>query len=320
MTTKISTLPSLATVTDATIIPVVESGATKRITGLALKTYTGTASGPQGPSGPSGAAGSNGASGPSGPSGPGTLNSGTAGYVPYYSTSTTLSAPSSGNLYWDNTNARLGVGTTSPGSTVDIKGTLRLSGSSSGYVGLSPASAAGSTTYTLPSADGSSGSPLTTNGSGTLSWGGLTDAGFSSSAFDLQGKSFSMYRGQTTVGGSSTAASYPSGYGWPWAGSTTVCGLVAYNATTTVKNIYNQPNGLMIIEMTAADGGYGNITNGGHEIWSVQVAHHGWNGGAATLLNSKGTLHGSYTTSGWYQIIITGGSGSGTYYRITWIN
>jgi len=67
MTTKISTLPTLATVTDATIIPVVESGATKRITGLALKTYTGTASGPQGPSG---AAGSNGASGPQGPTGP----------------------------------------------------------------------------------------------------------------------------------------------------------------------------------------------------------------------------------------------------------
>ena len=92
MTTRISTLPTLAAVTDATIIPVVEGGATKRITGLALKTYTGTAAGPQGPSGPSGpsgavgsngasgpsgpsgAAGSNGASGPSGPSGPGTLN------------------------------------------------------------------------------------------------------------------------------------------------------------------------------------------------------------------------------------------------------
>jgi len=81
MTTKISTLPSLATVTDATIIPVVEGGATKLITGLALKTYTGTASGPQGPSGPSGpsgAAGSNGSSGPQGPSGPSGAN-GSAG-------------------------------------------------------------------------------------------------------------------------------------------------------------------------------------------------------------------------------------------------
>jgi len=138
MTTRISTLPSLATVTDATIIPVVEGGATKRITGLALKTYTGTAAGPQGPSGPSGpsgaagsngasgpsgpsgAAGSNGASGPQGPSGPGTLNSGTAGYVPYYSGTTALSAPTSGLLFWDNTNARLGVGTTSPNGRLEI--------------------------------------------------------------------------------------------------------------------------------------------------------------------------------------------------------
>jgi len=76
MTTKISTLPTLATVTDATIIPVVEGGATKRITGAALKTYTGTASGPQGPSGPSGpsgatgSTGSNGSAGVTGPQGP----------------------------------------------------------------------------------------------------------------------------------------------------------------------------------------------------------------------------------------------------------
>ena len=68
----------------------------------------------------------------------------------------------------------VGIGTTSPGSKLDVKGTLRLSGSTSGYVGLAPAAAAGSTTYTLPSADGTSGQSLLTNGSGTLSWGGPT--------------------------------------------------------------------------------------------------------------------------------------------------
>jgi hypothetical protein len=78
MTTKISSLPSLASVTDATIIPVVEGGATKRITGLALKTYTGTSAGPQGPSGPAGSEGSAGSTGPTGPSGP----SGAAATVP----------------------------------------------------------------------------------------------------------------------------------------------------------------------------------------------------------------------------------------------
>ncbi|MFZ4056521.1 MAG: beta strand repeat-containing protein [Ferruginibacter sp.] len=64
----------------------------------------------------------------------------------------------------------VGIGTTTPGSTLDVKGTLRLSGATSGYVGFAPAAAAGSTTYTLPSADGSNGQQLTTNGTGTLSW------------------------------------------------------------------------------------------------------------------------------------------------------
>ena len=47
---------------------------------------------------------------------------------------------------------------------------IRLLGSSSGYVGLQGAAAAGSTTYTLPSADGTAGQVLQTNGSATLSW------------------------------------------------------------------------------------------------------------------------------------------------------
>lgn len=69
-----------------------------------------------------------------------------------------------------DSSGNIGVNNNSPASTLDVKGTLRLSGSSSGYVGFSPAAAAGSTTYTLPSADGSSGQVLSTNGSGSLSW------------------------------------------------------------------------------------------------------------------------------------------------------
>ena len=64
----------------------------------------------------------------------------------------------------------VGIGTTSPGSALDVMGTLRMSGSTSGYVGLSPAAVAGSTTYTLPSADGTSGQVLQTSGAGVLSW------------------------------------------------------------------------------------------------------------------------------------------------------
>ena len=78
----------------------------------------------------------------------------------------------SASFVFDGTN--VGINTTSPGSRLDVKGTLRLSGSTSGYVGLSPAAAAGSTTYTLPTADGAAGQFLTTNGGGTLSWSGVT--------------------------------------------------------------------------------------------------------------------------------------------------
>ena len=49
-------------------------------------------------------------------------------------------------------------------------GVFKINGSVSGYVGFQGASAAGSSTYTLPSADGTSGQILSTNGSGTLSW------------------------------------------------------------------------------------------------------------------------------------------------------
>lgn len=64
---------------------------------------------------------------------------------------------------------------------VVLPSALRLSGSTSGYVGLAPAAAAGSTTYTLPSADGTNGQILSTNGSAILSWtsaggGGVTKA------------------------------------------------------------------------------------------------------------------------------------------------
>jgi hypothetical protein len=75
---------------------------------------------------------------------------------------------SGSNIYYNAGN--VGIGTASPGSALDVRGTLRLSGSTSGHVGLAAAAVAGSTTYTLPAGDGTNGQVLATNGSGTLSW------------------------------------------------------------------------------------------------------------------------------------------------------
>ena len=95
-----------------------------------------------------------------------------------------------------NSTGDVGIGTNSPGSALDVKGTVRLSGATSGYVGLAPAAAAGSTTYTLPSADGTSGQMLSTNGSGVLSWAtaavganGNVSIGFVGSAVNSTGSS-----------------------------------------------------------------------------------------------------------------------------------
>jgi len=79
----------------------------------------------------------------------------------------------------------VGIGTSSPGSRLDVKGTLRLSGSTSGHVGLAPAAAAGSTTYTLPTADGANNQVLSTNGSGTLSWATAGGSSFPSGTLML---------------------------------------------------------------------------------------------------------------------------------------
>ena len=136
-TSTTSTTPSNPTVGDIWYYPITDT--IYRYTDDGSGSYiwldtTGPGSGsmgPQGPSGPSGPGGNTGPTGPSGgptgptgPSGPGTLNSGTAGYVPYYSSTTTLSAPTSGNLYWDNANIRLGIGNSGPAQALHVTGQI----------------------------------------------------------------------------------------------------------------------------------------------------------------------------------------------------
>lgn len=86
----------------------------------------------------------------------------------------TLNLPANGLVAGTNqlvlSGGNVGIGTTIPGATLDVKGSVRISGATSGYVGIAVPASAGSTTYTLPSADGTSGQLLQTNGSGLLSW------------------------------------------------------------------------------------------------------------------------------------------------------
>ncbi|MFQ6615863.1 MAG: hypothetical protein ACE5HZ_03710 [Fidelibacterota bacterium] len=61
---------------------------------------------------------------------------------------------------YDEANTRLGIGTVTPTTTLDVSGTFGVSG----------ATTLGGVAYTWPSADGSGGQLLSTNGTGTLSW------------------------------------------------------------------------------------------------------------------------------------------------------
>lgn len=106
----------------------------------------------------------------------------------------------SSNLFWDNTNNRLGIGTNTPAYTLDVNGPIRTGSSGTDgqlriyseqggtdyEVVFNPSSSMSqSTTYTLPKADGTSGQVLSTDGSGNLSW--LTNGGSGGSGCNGQG-------------------------------------------------------------------------------------------------------------------------------------
>lgn len=91
--------------------------------------------------------------------------------------STTASAIDVVNIFYDGTNYLTSISKQDSSSTVtglivSAAGELRLADSdSSNYVGFkSPATVSANKIWTLPSADGTNGQVLTTNGSATLSW------------------------------------------------------------------------------------------------------------------------------------------------------
>jgi hypothetical protein len=82
----------------------------------------------------------------------------------------------SGNDIYKNNSGNVGIGTTAPSTLLQLgnagstAGVLSLAGGTSGLVTMQPASAAGTWTLTLPTAAGTNGYVLSTDGSGTTSW------------------------------------------------------------------------------------------------------------------------------------------------------
>jgi hypothetical protein len=95
------------------------------------------------------------------------------------------------NLWLKDDKVGIGIpysGGTGPSASLDVNGDFRLRGASSGYIGFQAATAAGSTTYTLPNADGTNNDVLTTDGAGNLSWS-TKSGGATGSIVTLNGSS-----------------------------------------------------------------------------------------------------------------------------------
>ena len=106
------------------------------------------------------------------------------------------------NFVYNYNTGNVGIGTTSPGSALDVKGAIRVEGSTSGYLGFqAPATVTTPVTWTLPNGDGSYLQVLQTNGSGTLAWASVPVSGGSNTvAAGSAGAPSLNFTGDTTTG------------------------------------------------------------------------------------------------------------------------
>ena len=195
------------------------------------------------------------------------------------------------------TGGSVGIGTATPGSALDVKGTLRLSGSTSGYVGFAPAAAAGSTTYTLPSADGASGYVLQTNGGGILSWVASSGGGGGASLSVAN----TWTAGQTFSGGLTISAATTDVYATL---TNTASGGRSWiiNATSTGSG---EGSGRLLFKDATASATRMTIDSSGNVgIGTI---------GPGSALDVKGTLRLSGSTSGYVGFAPAAAAGSITY-------
>lgn len=127
--------------------------------------------------------------------GGGTVNAGTSGQMAYYASST--------NAVSGNTLANISSGALTLGLASTTAGSLVLEGGTSGKVTLNVPAIAGTTNFTLPGSNGTSGQFLQTDGSGVTSWQSTSGTGTVNSGTAGQ---LTYYAGSgTTVSGNANA-------------------------------------------------------------------------------------------------------------------
>jgi len=174
----------------------------------------------------------------------GITGSGSAGQVAYFTGATTQAG--SNNLFWDNTNARLGIGTNTPANTLDVTGTARITGATTINGNLSVIKNSGS-----PSIIG------VTDGTNTTS----TEAYFNATAGTTQGFVLSWGQSKSTykILGAGDVSLYKSN----------TAGDVAIFNDGTSGNIKFAAGGVSTAQMTLTTGGLlllGSTTSSGERL------------------------------------------------------
>ena len=151
---------------------------------------------------------------------------------------------------------------------------LSITGSSSGYVRFQGAAAAGSTTYTLPSSDGTTGQVLSTNGSGTLSWssagGSVTISNDTSTATDVYPAFLAATSGSaSTIYTGNAKLLYKPSTGELKSLAPVATNGIVVNGTSAASNytIASSTNGMSVGPITVSSGVSITVTSG--QRWVV---------------------------------------------------
>ena len=170
------------------------------------------------------------------------------------------------------TDGKVGVNTSLPNGTFDVKGSIVMSGATSGYAGFQVPAAAGSTIWTLPAADGTINQVLTTDGAGVLSWTTPAPAGVTGSG---TANTIPLFTAGTVLGDSPISVDT----GKVGIGSATPRTTLDVNGTIVVKSTSNATSTIDFgngnVQYTTADcGAYAlhNLKDGGSYSFIVKGA------------------------------------------------